>query len=77
MDITPIIDYVVSNAVDISALIGGVVTVATIVARLTPTDRDNKFIEKWIRKPAEWISNVGLPNLVKVRSRGKSRVVRG
>lgn len=76
MDIMQGVDFVVDNSVTIVAILGGVVTVATAVARLTPTDKDNKFVEKWIRKPLEFISNVGLPNLVKVRKGRKTKVVK-
>lgn len=67
MTLETILEWIVNNAVEIGFVITGAVALATAIARLTPTDKDNKFIEKWIRRPAEWIANVGLPNLVKTR----------
>lgn len=75
MDVMQVVDFVVDNSVTIVAIIGGVVTVATAVARLTPTEKDNKFIERYVRKPLEFIANVGLPNLVKARKGRKTKIV--
>lgn len=33
---------------ELLAIIGGVVSIATIIVRLTPTDKDNKVLEKII-----------------------------
>jgi len=68
-----ILNYLMKHSVEIVAIIGGGITVATMIARLTPTQEDDKFIEKF-RKFFEQISNVFLPNIgVKTAKVSKSK----
>ena len=39
------IEYIIANATDLTALLLAVLGVASIVARLTPTEADNKVLE--------------------------------
>lgn len=40
------LEYLQTNAVEIVAIVGAVVAVASLIANLTPTDTDNKIIAK-------------------------------
>ena len=41
-----IIDYIINHSNDILAIIGGVVSVATIITKLTPSTRDDEILTK-------------------------------
>lgn len=58
----------VNNLVQILEAVGLIVGGATILARLTPTQKDDNFIEK-VRKFLEKISNLFLPNLKSSKSK--------
>ena len=53
------------NIALILQILGLVLPLAVVIARLTPTKKDDDFIEK-IRKVFEWIYTLGLPNIVEV-----------
>lgn len=55
------INYITTHYVEIFAIIGAVLTVATLVARLTPSNKDDTIIEL-IRRRFESISNLLLPD---------------
>lgn len=40
------IEYLQTNAVELIAIVGAVVTVASLIANLTPTDADNKIVSR-------------------------------
>jgi len=40
------IEYITSNSQDLVALLFGILGVFSIIAKLTPTDSDNKILEK-------------------------------
>lgn len=40
------IEYLQNNAVELVAIFGAVVTLASLIANLTPTETDNKIVEK-------------------------------
>jgi len=44
------------------AIVGTALTLATMIAKLTPTHKDDDFIEK-VRKFFEKISSLGLPDV--------------
>ena len=46
----------------IMAIVGTALTLATMIAKLTPTHKDDDFIEK-VRKFFEKISSLGLPDV--------------
>lgn len=58
------INYIIQHNVEIMAIIGIVLTLANMIARLTPTQEDDKVVEK-VRKVFEQISNLCLPNVKK------------
>ena len=62
-----IVNFVMENGVQIGVILLAALKVAQEIAKITPTTKDDDFIEKYIRKPVEWIGNIGLPNLVKTR----------
>lgn len=64
--IEQIIEYVVENPFQLIAVALAVIKLAEEVAKITPTQKDDKFIEK-ARKVVEWVGKVGLPNLVKTK----------
>lgn len=39
-------EYVSNNWVEIVAIIGGIVTTASLIAKLTPTPKDDEFMAK-------------------------------
>lgn len=43
------INWIQSNWKDVLAIIGGVVTVASIIVKLTPTQKDDAFLAKVIK----------------------------
>lgn len=43
------IEWIQANGKDILAIIGGIVTVASIIVKLTPTPKDNKVLEFLIK----------------------------
>lgn len=43
------INWIQANGKDILAIIGGIVTVASIIVKLTPTPKDNKVLEFLIK----------------------------
>lgn len=55
------INYITNHSVEILAILGAVLTLATLIARLTPSKKDDTFIEI-IRKKVESISNLFLPD---------------
>lgn len=61
MDITEIINWIVANKEGLLLTVTSIVTAATAVARLTPTQKDDNFIEK-VRKFIENVSNLFLPD---------------
>jgi hypothetical protein len=69
MELIQTIDWVINNKEVIIVRIGGAVVVARAIVQLTPTDKDNKWFEKWFKPSLEFVANVGLPNLVKVRGK--------
>ena len=42
------INFIQTHWDELLAIIGGIVSVATIIVKLTPTDKDNKVLEKII-----------------------------
>lgn len=42
------LDYIIANADSFFAIIGGVVSVASIIVKLTPTTKDDSVLEKVI-----------------------------
>ena len=42
------INFIQNHYDELLAIIGGVVSIATIIVKLTPTDKDNKVLEKII-----------------------------
>jgi hypothetical protein len=40
------LEYLQNNSVEIVAIIGAVVTLASLIANLTPSETDNKIVEK-------------------------------
>lgn len=40
------IEYIVANSADLIALLFGLLGVASVIAKLTPTDVDNKIVAK-------------------------------
>ena len=42
------ISFIQNHWDELLAIIGGIVSVATIIVKLTPTDKDNKVLEKII-----------------------------
>ena len=55
------IQYITNHYVEILAIIGTVLTLANLIARLTPTKKDDTIIEI-IRRKFESLSNLFLPN---------------
>lgn len=55
------IEYITSNFVEISGVIALIILVGERIARLTPTETDNKIIQ-WIRKVANVIG-VNFPDV--------------
>lgn len=45
---TETISFIQNHWDELLAIIGGVVSIATIIVKLTPTDKDNKVLEKII-----------------------------
>ena len=45
---TETINFIQNHYDELLAIIGGVVSIATIIVKLTPTDKDNKVLEKII-----------------------------
>jgi hypothetical protein len=43
------IDFVQKNYVEITAIIGGAVTIASVIVKLTPSEADNKILDKIIK----------------------------
>ena len=43
-----VISFIQNHYDELLAIIGGVVSIATIIVKLTPTDKDNKVLEKII-----------------------------
>ena len=43
-----VLTFIQNHYDELLAIIGGVVSIATIIVRLTPTDKDNKVLEKII-----------------------------
>lgn len=60
--IAEIINYVVTHPVEIFTVVTSVIGTASVIARLTPTQRDDRIIEK-IRKFVEKIGTAFLPDL--------------
>ena len=58
------LDWLAANGLQTATAILASLKVAQEIAKITPTQKDDKFIEKYIRKPVEWIGNIGLPNIV-------------
>jgi hypothetical protein len=56
------IQYITEHYVEIFAIIGAVLTVANLIARLTPSKKDDTIVEV-IRRRFEQISNLFLPNI--------------
>jgi hypothetical protein len=53
MDISGIVTWFTTNWVNIIAIYSGVVAVASIIVKLTPTIKDNEILEaiiKWVAK---------------------------
>ena len=42
------INFIQNHYDELLAIIGGIVSIATIIVKLTPTDKDNKVLEKII-----------------------------
>lgn len=51
-----LIKYVIDNGETLIAILTGVVTVASLVANLTPSDKDNG----WVAKVAKWVNYLAL-----------------
>ena len=43
-----VLTFIQNHYDELLAIIGGVVSIATIIVKLTPTDKDNKVLEKII-----------------------------
>ena len=43
-----VLTFIQNHYDELLAIIGGVVSIATIIVKLTPTDKDNKILEKII-----------------------------
>lgn len=43
-----VLTFIQNHYDELLAIIGGIVSVATIIVKLTPTDKDNKVLEKII-----------------------------
>ena len=56
------IQYITNHYVEIFAIIGAVLTLANLIARLTPTKKDDTKIEKF-RRHFEKLSNFFLPDV--------------
>jgi hypothetical protein len=41
-----VVTWVMANGVTLIAILGGIVTVASMIANLTPTETDNKIVAK-------------------------------
>lgn len=52
-------EWVVGNAADLLAIVGGLVVVAGIVARLTPTSKDDEIVG-WLQKALDYWSPGGI-----------------
>ncbi len=50
------IKFVTENSESLIAIVTGVVTVASLVANLTPSDKDNG----WVAKAAKWVNYLAL-----------------
>lgn len=54
--------WIAENWESILAVVGGVLTVANLIAKLTPTQKDDNFVEK-ARKFFDKISDLFLPDV--------------
>lgn len=50
------IKFVTENAETLIAIVTGIVTVASLVANLTPSDKDNT----WVSKISKWVDYLAL-----------------
>jgi hypothetical protein len=57
-----VIAWLAQNWVEVLAIVGAVEVIATTVAKLTPTKKDDDFIQK-VRKFCESVSGLFLPDL--------------
>jgi len=51
-----IIKWVQLHWVDICNVIAGIIAVASIIVKITPTIKDNEFLEKVIKFVGKWIA---------------------
>lgn len=56
------IQLITNNYVEIFAILGAILTVANLVARLTPTKKDDTIVEKF-RRRFESLSNLFIPDI--------------
>ncbi len=59
-----IINFLSGNYIEIFAIVGTILTASNMIAKLTPTQKDDKIIEK-IRLFFEKLSNLFLPDVKK------------
>jgi len=52
-------DWIIANGTDLLAIIGGLVVVAGIIARLTPTKKDDEIVG-WFKKTLDYLSPGGI-----------------
>jgi len=43
------INFFKTNYVEITAIIGGIVTIASVIVKITPSEADNKILDKIIK----------------------------